>query len=184
MVSNITDELKQKNEDQVIFEQTCEIIIQEVDIERRELTELIKTTTKEKSHSKDVIEARDARKKECMNLKTAKADEIKVSKSILTEIRKNITNEKAKLKKMRAGRKLDQDGFDVELDGLLKTYGKIYQTAYHGGDLNGVCCLRLVENQQEIIEKIREMCERRRNQRTNGQPCSVDKLDDKLTLYS
>ena len=56
-----------------------------------------------------------------MNLKIAKADEIKVSKAILTEIRNNITNEKAKLKKMRVGQKLDQDGFDVELDGLLKT---------------------------------------------------------------
>ena len=79
---------------------------------------------------------------------------------------------------------MDQDGFNVELDGLLKRYGKIYRAAYHGGDLNGVCCLRLVENQQEIIEKIREMCERRRNQRTNGQPCSIDKLDGKITLYS
>ena len=62
----------------MIFEQTCEIIIQESDSERRELMELIKTATKEKSHPKDVIEAWDVRKKECMNLKIAKADEIKV----------------------------------------------------------------------------------------------------------
>ena len=53
----MADESKQKNEDRVIFERTCEIIIQESDIERREVTELIKTATKEKSHPKDVIEA-------------------------------------------------------------------------------------------------------------------------------
>ena len=64
-----------------------------------------------------------------------------------------------KLKKDRLGK---SNGYEVELEKILGDKAKMYEQAYHGGALDGVCCIQLLENQAEIIDVVREMCEERR----------------------
>ena len=86
---------------------------------------------------------------------------------------------------MRKERITAEDGFHDELDNILKDSAKIYREAYHGGDLNGVCCLRLVEKQDLIMKEIIEMCQRRRSfLRPHIQPCTEEEMMNKLNQLS
>lgn len=48
-----------------------------------------------------------------------------------------------------------------ELDNMLKRNANICSKAYHGADLNGVYCLRLVENPDVIMHEVKQICQRR-----------------------
>lgn len=85
---------------------------------------------------------------------------------------------------MRSDRKLYNESFNVELDTLLTIYANIYQKVYHGGDLNGVCCIQLVENQEEIMKKVKEICERCLNGNTSDLAFTEEEMRNKLTQFS
>ena len=72
-----------------------------------------------------------------------------------------MTAQKNLLKLLRKGRNLDITSFDVELETIFRDLGNIYKQAYHGGDLNDVCCIRLLDSNKRIISTIKTMCEKR-----------------------
>jgi len=82
-------------------------------------------------------------------------------REVLT-VRKQSKKEKETSKRMRKGRVKDAIGFEVEIEKILGDKAKIYKEAYHGGTLNGVCCIRLLEKNESIMEQVKCMCERRR----------------------
>lgn len=49
----------------------------------------------------------------------------------------------------------DANGFEVEVEQILGKESKIYKEAYHGGTLNGVCCIRLLEKNEASAEKVK-----------------------------
>ena len=72
-----------------------------------------------------------------------------------------MTAQKNLLKLLRKGENLDITSFDVELETIFRDLGNIYKQAYHGGDLNDVRCIRLLDNSKRIISTIKTMCEKR-----------------------
>ena len=67
---------------------------------------------------------------------------------------KELKDGKDKLLVMQKNRLQDKDGFDVEIEKILGDVEKIYTQAYHGGYFNGVCCIRLLDNQEKSINKL------------------------------
>ena len=124
-------------------------ILKDADIQRRNKT---------LSETPEVVDGWKARKDECKNLASIKKTELDVLKKAHKKEQAQLKTEKDLLIKMRKVRLLDNDGFDTELEAILGLVAKIYKEAYHGGDLNGVCCIRLLDKQKEVISSIKEMC--------------------------
>ena len=137
------------------------------------------------SETPEVVDGWKARKNESKNLATIKKTELDVLKKAHKNEQAQLKSVKDLLLKMRKARLLDNDGFDTELEAILNLVAKIYKEAYHGGDLNGVCCIRLLDKQKEVISSIKEMCIRRREiPRTHTVPCTLLELESKLTSFA
>jgi len=116
---------------------TCDIRAQEADIERRELIEVI-NKKRSKTKTKEVMDGLISKKKEYVDQKR-KSKKDKKEKSKFTSLKENIKDFKEELKKKRKERLMMEEGFNNELDHILKRKANIYQEAYHVGDLHVVC---------------------------------------------
>jgi hypothetical protein len=75
-------------------------------------------------------------------------DNVKVSQ-------KEVATAKTILASLKAERGKPEASIVAEIELLLDKY-KISRAAYHGGDFNGVCCRRLVNNCHVIIEEVKK----------------------------
>ena len=80
------------------------------------------------------------------------------------------------------------NGLDTLFDNLLKTEANIYREAYHGGDLNGVCVRRFLEQSTNLMQKITCLVSERRDE-TNGRTeydnrCTKEELKKVMGTYS
>ena len=159
-------------------------------LEWRELIQILKDAdlqrrNKTLSETPEVVDGWKARKDESKNLATIKKTELDVLKKAHKNEQAQLKSVKDSLLKMRKARLLDNDGFDTELEAILNLVAKIYKEAYHGGDLNGVCCIRLLDKQKEVISSIKEMCiQRRETPRSHTVPCTLLELESKLTSFA
>ena len=78
---------------------------------------------------------------------------MKQHQSDISKTRKEVKIDKEVLERMKKARSKDASGFEVEVDKILGEEAKIYKEAYHGGALNGVCCIRLLEKNHAIMGK-------------------------------
>ena len=88
--------------------------------------------------------------------------------------------------KMRLG---DEDGLDTKIEGILNTTAKIYPQAFHRGEMNGVCCLRFLNNIEEIMAKVSEVSHERlkttrQNNKENKMACTSDELTQIVADYT
>ena len=75
-------------------------------------------------------------------------------------INKDIGKLKPRLAHLRKKRLGSVHGIDAQIDSMLKVEANIYREAYHGGDMNGVCVCRFLEQSTYLMERIRVMaCE-------------------------
>ena len=184
-VRQCNNEVIEFKNSQIEFEQTCLMAKQEASLEKAELITLIREEKKNKTQTLDVMEAWETRKMECAEIIREETKKIKDSKKPLTRKREELTKEKKVLDLMEKGRLLDAEGFEVEFDKILGIVAKIYKQSFHGGAFNGVCCIRFLENNKELMIRLKEMCERRRQMpRTHEQPCTYDEMINKLNSYS
>ena len=73
--------------------------------------------------------------------------------SIKTQDKKS-TEIKGDIKKYISRREGNEDGLDTKLEKLLEQQCKIYVQSFHGGEMNGVCCRRLLDNIDTVIENV------------------------------
>ena len=87
---------------------------------------------------------------------------------------------------MRKSSLMDEDGFEAELEDILGELANIYKEAYHGGMMNGVCCIRLLEYNSEVMKAIKEMCEKCLNSRNESevQNCTHEEMEKTLESFS
>ena len=89
------------------------------------------------------------------------------------------------LRKKRLGR---TDGLDSLIDDLLKKEANIYREAYHGGEMNGVCVRRFLEQSSFLMDKMTELvCERRNinnGRRRYDNRCTSEELKETLNTYN
>ena len=90
------------------------------------------------------------------------------------------------MQKIRLG---DEDGLDTIIEGILNDTAKIYPQAFHGGEMNGVCCLRFLNNVEEIMAKVSEVSHerlktRRRSKKEDKMVCTTDTLTKILADYT
>ena len=63
-------------------------------------------------------------------------------------------NAKKALEDMKAARGKPESSISVDIEVTLAKF-LISRASYHGGDFNGVCCRRLVQNADEVISEIK-----------------------------
>ena len=159
-------------------------------LEWRELIQILKRAELQRKNgtlteTPEVIAGWKTRKDECKLLAEGKKAELDVTKKVHKTETAQLKKQKDLLVAMRKSRLLDNTGFDTELEGILGSIANVYKEAYHGGDLNGVCCIRLLDKQKEVINALKIMCTRRREMpRTHNVPCTLMELDSKLESYA
>ena len=72
---------------------------------------------------------------------------------VLKVKRKEKSNKSKVLEEGKKGRKTDADSLYAHLDNILESYG-ILRAAYHGGDLTGVCVIKLMTHAEAIMSEI------------------------------
>ena len=60
---------------------------------------------------------------------------------------------KKTLEEFRKERKTEGDSIYIRIDNILSEYGTIL-AAYHGGDLTGVCIIKLIGSAEEIMNEV------------------------------
>jgi hypothetical protein len=79
-------------------------------------------------------------------------------------------------------------GLDADIDSMLKVEANIYRESYHGGDLNGVCVRRFLEQSTYLMGRIKAMACERRNVNIGREGydnrCSNEELKKMLDTYS
>jgi hypothetical protein len=88
------------------------------------------------------------------------------------------------LRKKRVG---STNGLDTVIDQMLKREANIYREAYHGGDLNGVCVRRFLEQSSFLMDNITALVCERRNE-DNGRVeydnrCEEEELKTHMSTY-
>ena len=82
----------------------------------------------------------------------------------------------------------DEDGIDTKINEILRRRAHITPQAFHGGQLNGVDCRRLLNQLEGIIEEIKEVAEERLSNNIDKFPndveISMSELRNKLDSYS
>ena len=76
-------QFEEQKEEYNMFERTCEMRLQESDIERQELIEVIKDAQKNKTQSEEVISLWIIQKEECVNVKKRISAELKKKNHLL-----------------------------------------------------------------------------------------------------
>ena len=102
---------------------------------------------------------------------------------------KDITKFKKKCSNLRKKKRVGRiGGLDALFDNILKTDANIYREAYHGGELNGVCVRRFLENSTVLMKKITALVSERRDKddgRTGyDNRCTSEELDKTMGTYS
>ena len=71
------------------------------------------------------------------------------------------------------------------MENILNETAKIYPQAFHGGEMNGVCCLRFLNNVEEIMTKVSEQAYKRLKERKNDKmACTKAELTRVLSDYT
>ena len=158
-------------------------------LESRELARLIKSTRNDNTQPPDVIAAWVHRQEECVSEQREVIVQMAQTQKEVTLVRKQLKKDKETVKRMRKGRVKDAIGFEVEIEQILGDKAKIYKEAYHGGTLNGVCCIRLLEKNKSIMDEVKIMCERRRlatpeEERLCTHEFMIDMLDQYARLFN
>lgn len=106
--------------------------------ERREITQLVKSTRREKIETEDVIAAWEDRQEDCVAEYKSVVALMKQQQLDISKTWKEVKIDKEVLERMEKARLKDASGFEVEVDKILGEEAKIYKEAYHGGTLNSV----------------------------------------------
>ena len=130
---------------------------------------------------KQLNESIDSEKKLVQDLRT-KINEEKEDKRKLRAKVLSLKTDIEVQKKLRIG---DEDGLDSLLEKILNKSAKIYPQAFHGGEMNGVCCLRFLNNVEEIMTKVSEQAHKRLKERKNDKmACTKAELTRVLSDYT
>ena len=129
-----------------------------------------------------MIVAWEHRKEECAAKYKYILFQIAETQKTVTKVQSELKKSKEISERMRKARVKDAVGFEVKVEKILGEEAKIYKEAYHGGTLNGVCCIRLLEKNELIMNRVKSMCERRRMVTSEGDrlctyPFMIDTLD-------
>ena len=90
---------------------------------------------------------------------------------------------------MQKDRLGDEDGLDSLITCLLGKTSKIFPQAFHGGEMNGVCCRRLLTNIEEIMIEMKDLTMDRLGEgnaatRKNNRRCTAAKLTQVVDDYA
>ena len=81
---------------------------------------------------------------------------------------------------LKTNRKGDEMGLDSLIADILGNNLKIYPQSFHGGDMNGVHCRKLIANIEMIMDEVNKVALKRLNERMirNTQELNVQKQDE------
>jgi hypothetical protein len=104
-------------------------------------------------------------------------------KEKLKKCQQQLIDSKNALAAFKAERRISEASIGAEIELLLENY-KISRASYHGGDYNGVCCRRLVENAKTIAEKVQAILQSKKDERCDDTTINikVNELEQLLGL--
>ena len=102
----------------------------------------------------------------------------KNTKASLSSLKKRIQNLNTKIKKSMEERVDNQNRLDFIIEQVLKKRCRIYPQSFHGEEINGVCCHRLLDNIPYILEYIKNLAVERvsKQKDKNMNRCSLQRL--------
>ena len=79
----------------------------------------------------------------------------------------------------------NENGLDFIIEEILKKKCQIYPQSFHGGEMNGVCCRRLLKNIPEIMNIIKDITTQRLLSQCDVdlKRCSPEKLTNMLQKF-
>ena len=123
----------------------------------KELRGWIKANNSDRTRDKQIQIKLVTNKQKLVDLnakkRSVKSDIKDVKTSMKIQNRKK-TDIKGVIKAHMTKRVGNEDGLDTKLEKLLEETCKIYPQTFHGGEMNGVCCRRLLDNIDILIENI------------------------------
>jgi hypothetical protein len=93
------------------------------------------------------------------------------------EAQLHLSNCKKQLEALKVERGKPESSIMADDELSLKNFN-ICSTSYHGGDFNGVCCRRLVENAKAVTDELRTILTSKRDQ-----SCEIDVIISKLNRF-
>lgn len=138
------------------------------------------------------IEIERLRPINCILAPTIRAAKKKEKVKLLSEVHKEMKKLRKVCSDMCAKRNKDKNGMGALVEAILKEVANATPEAYHGGDLNGVCCRRLLNNIDEIMRSVHVLCKRRRLEAIDAMQeageedttCSEEELTEKIRTYT
>ena len=131
--------------------------------EQKSLEEQVKQKTEQKEQALDALES---------------------SRKLIQEKVKEKKTTKDSIQILEKERKGDAAGMEVYLEDILHDDAKIYIRAFFGGYMNGVCCIRLLDHNEEVMNHVERKClERIQIQHDIGSPCSEKEVKDEIGKF-
>ena len=181
---NLRENLREKRETLAKLEDEHDLTFVQKQTAYKQLSSLrkqlsaVKTDSKRKRpaptpEQKSILKQRQAQLEDAIKLKINLIKDLKKElekmKDEKARIKVYITNISDSIKSAKQKRIGDEDGLDSHVEKILAETAKIYPQAFHGGQMNGVCCLRFLNNVEEIMDKVRgKASERLKGREANG----------------
>ena len=110
---------------------------------------------------------------------------IRTTKKAINSLKTKITESSRYIKKEMSDREHNQYGLDCIIERILKVQCRIYPQAFHGGEMNGVCCKRLLQHINEILVVVKDEATTRLQQQIDAgvDRCTLQELTSCFKLY-
>ena len=110
---------------------------------------------------------------------------IHTTKKTISSLKSKITDSNRYIKKEMSDRECNEYGLDCMLEKILKVQCRIYPQAFHGGEMNGVCCKRLLQHINEIFDIIKKIATKRLQHQIHAgvNRCLFQELTSCFELY-
>lgn len=136
-----------------------------INIEIREKSGEVKVLKSELRKTRGDVERQDLHMRIVLleALVTDLKKQYQMSKDKVKECQAAHSESKKKLSDLKAERGKPEASIVAEVELYLENF-KITRASYHGGDYNGVCCRRLVDNSKNISKEVRKNLIKKKNE--------------------